>query len=514
MVGVVIFTDLADDANHYALPKEGNLYPCGPRRNPSFIERGSVQYLNIYPGDPTTPGYASHEDVEREDTATILPNIPSLPISFRDAQHIIDALEGHGHRPGELEPDPIVWHGALDADYYTGPNLEATLTLTNIMEDKYTPIHNVIGVLHGTNDDEVVIVGNHRDAWTVGGAGDPNSGSAIMIELSKAFNELTKTGWRPRRSIIPASWDMEEYGLVGSTEFVEDHLPWLKDKTVAYLNIDIACGGPVPHVTATPELHNLITTTMKRILWPNIGSADLFPDQTLYSVWASLSGQVRDLGSGSDYTAFLHNGISAVDIGSHGEQDDPTYHYHSIYDSYAWMQKYGDPEFNIHIAMGRWLALLTYHLADDPIIPFEPMTYVLEMQQAVSKLQDVAVNSKCCTTLDVTSVSKAIETFQKAAFALDTDQTKTVDAGNQNDIERINKRYKNFQRAFVGQGGLPGREFYKHIIYAPGMDTGYAAVTFPGITEAVTVYEDLEMANQWVEKTANGIVEAANILAD
>jgi N-acetylated-alpha-linked acidic dipeptidase len=207
LIGTIIFTDPGDDgniteANGYAA------YPNGPARQPTSVQRGSVEFLSTYPGDPTTPGYPSHEDSPRADKSPVTPRIPSLPISYQDAIPILSALDGHGATGKEV--NRTQWIGALNASYSTGPAPGAVLSLENVMEDKYTSIWDAIGIINGTHEDEVIIVGNHRDAWIVGGAGDPNSGSAIMIEVAKAFGALVKTGWKPRRTIVLASWDMEE----------------------------------------------------------------------------------------------------------------------------------------------------------------------------------------------------------------------------------------------------------------------------------------------------------------
>lgn len=213
MVGAVIFTDPGDDGN--MTEAKGVLpYPHGPARNPTTIQRGSVQFLSTYPGDPTTPGYVSRPDSPRADRSEILPRIPSLPISWIEAQPILQALNGFGSNGTEV--NRTNWVGAIPGvTYSTGAGSTAKLALSNVMNDTYGTIWNAIGVINGTNEDEVVIVGNHRDAWIIGGAADPNSGSSVLIELAKAFGKLSQTGWKPARTIVLCSWDAEEYGLVG-----------------------------------------------------------------------------------------------------------------------------------------------------------------------------------------------------------------------------------------------------------------------------------------------------------
>jgi N-acetylated-alpha-linked acidic dipeptidase len=214
MVGVVIFSDPGDDGPQIAkgqaaypsisrpstsVPLTELTHSDGPARQPSSIQRGSVAYINQYPGDPTTPGYASKPGVERVSDPSNLPKIPSLPISYRDALPMLKALDGHGVSGQKISRDG--WIGGLNATYSTGPAAGVTLALTNMMEEKITPIWNVIGIINGTIADETIIIGNHRDAWIIGGAADPNSGSAILIEVTKAFGSLLKTGWKPRRNM-------------------------------------------------------------------------------------------------------------------------------------------------------------------------------------------------------------------------------------------------------------------------------------------------------------------------
>lgn len=207
---------------------------------------------------------------------------------------LLAALDGYGTAGTAV--NRTGWKGGLNVTYSTGPNPSAVLSFENVMEEKYTPIWDVVGIINGTNQDEVIVIGNHRDAWIVGGAADPNSGSAILVEISKVFGKLLATGWKPKRTIVLASWDMEEYGLVGSTEFVEEYIPWLTEAAVSYLNLDVACSGPIPGFSASPELHDVLEDLMKKIIYPKTGSVDLYPEQTLYDVWLNKSGSIDPLG--------------------------------------------------------------------------------------------------------------------------------------------------------------------------------------------------------------------------
>jgi N-acetylated-alpha-linked acidic dipeptidase len=463
--------------------------------------------LDRYPGDPTTPGYPSKPDSPRTGVELVTPQIPSLPLSWVEAQPLIQALDGYG--PSGKEVNRTNWIGAFNASYSTGPAPGVTLSLSNEMQDNITTIWDSIGIINGTSQDEVIVIGNHRDAWIIGGAADPNSGSAIMVELSKAFGALLKTGWQPKRTIVLCSWDAEEYGLLGSTEFVEEYIPWLSTAAVSYLNIDVGTAGPNPSISATPDLHEIAVATMKKVVYDNYRG---FNNMTLYDVWYGLGGAIGVLGSGSDYTAFLHNGISSMDMGAGGGPTDAIYHYHSNYDSYHWMATFGDVGFNTHKVMCRYLTLLAYELATRELLPLNPETYGVEMTKYLTTLEGVVkAAGENYTSLSLEPLRYAIQTFNTTAAAFAQVMASTSSSDTEA-IDKINGKLRDYQRGFVSQGGLPNREFYKNVVFAPGLDTGYAAVTYGGITEAITFYENVTMAQEWVGRTSKAIELAAVIL--
>ncbi|RYP06689.1 hypothetical protein DL765_009396 [Monosporascus sp. GIB2] len=502
MVGTVIFTDPGDDgnmteANGYAA------YPDGPARNPTSVQRGSVMFISTYPGDPTTPGYPSKEGSPRADRSPVLPQIPSIPISYQDAIPILAALDGHG-TPGDTV-NRTRWVGALNVSYSTGPAPGTTLSLSNFMDDRYTDIWNVIGIINGTNADETIVIGNHRDAWIVGGAADPNSGGAVLIELSKAFGKLLEQGWKPKRNIVLASWDAEEYGLVGSTEWVEEYIPWLTETAISYLNIDIATSGPHPDIAATPELHTIATETMKKVFWRDTG-------RTMYDEWYDeFQGEVAVLGCGSDYAPFVHNGISSIDMGSGGGPNDPIYHYHSNFDSYHWMATYGDPGFLTHKSMAQYLTLLAYNLATADIIPFDLPNYATQLATYYEALTSTV--STASADIDLGPLRDAMSEFALRTTEIQALEQQALAGASSNPdlLTVVNHKYRDFQRGFISQGGLPNRTFFRHLIFAPGIDTGYAPTTFPGITEAVEA-GNLTLAAEFVRRTADAILAAADIL--
>ncbi|KAI0176137.1 glutamate carboxypeptidase [Hypoxylon sp. FL1284] len=500
MIGVVIFTDTSDDgniteANGYAA------YPDGPARNPSSVQRGSVQFLSTYPGDPTTPGYPSKGDPPRADASSVRPNIPSFPLSYVDAIPILASLDGYGIPGSSI--DLQGWTGALNVSYSTGPAPGTKINMTNLMNDTYTPLWDTIGIINGTNSDETIVIGNHRDAWIIGGAADPNSGTAIIVELAKAFGSLLSQGWKPKRTIVLASWDGEEYGLLGSTEFVEEYIPWLTETTISYLNIDVGASGPWPYFDASPELHSLATDVMKKVSWMNT-------NRTMYDVWLEYTqGSIGVLGSGSDYTAFLHKGIGSMDMGTGGSSTDPIYHYHSNFDSYHWMSTFGDPEFLAHKSMAQYLSLLAYSLANDDLIQFDLPNYATQLDKYYDDL--LTTINTTSQTLDTSSLRSAIDEFTTRAQEVKDLEQQALSDDDSDLLTEVNHKYRDFQRGFVSQGGLPDREFFQHLIFAPGIDTGYAPTTYPGITEALEA-GNTTLAAEYVKKTADAILAAADII--
>lgn len=255
--------------------------------------------------------------------------------------------------------------------------------------------------------------------------------------------------------------------MIGSVEFVEQYANWLTETAVAYLNIDVGVSGPRHSLATTPELAHIGSEVFKKVIAPNGG---LF-NESLYDAWQrDAGGEVGVLGSGSDYTAFVHYGISSLDIGSGGGPSDPVWHYHSNYDTYHWMSTYGDPGFLQHSAMGQYLALLALHLADDEVLPVDVQNYAVELRAYRDDLVDFL--EEYDAKLDLSELSDAIEVFAKRADEAKALEKYAVGLGDEEFIRVVNHKYRDFQRGFISQGGLPGREFYRHAINAPGLDTG------------------------------------------
>ncbi|PKI76217.1 hypothetical protein CRG98_003328 [Punica granatum] len=395
-IGVVIFTDRKDygGGGHRA-----KWFPEDKWMPPSGVQVGTV-YAGA--GDPTTPGWASTEGCERLSEEEVerggdVPLIPSLPVSWADGETIMKSLGG------DVADDD--WQGIDDGPLYrVGPG-PSVLNLTYHGEQKIATIENVIGVIEGAEEpDRYILLGNHRDAWTFG-AVDPGSGTAALLEVAERFGKLQKKGWKPRRTIIFCNWDAEEYGLVGSTEWVEDNREMLALRAIAYLNVDSAVSGAGFHAASTPQLDQLLIEAAQQVQDPDNSS------QSIYDSWvgASSSPLVERLGGGgSDYAAFVqHVGVPAANIFM--GTGYPVYH--SMYDDFVWMEKFGDPMFRRHVAVASIWGLMALRLADEEFLPFDYLSYASELQKSAKELQ-AQVSSK---EVDLVALFKSIRDLQKAA---------------------------------------------------------------------------------------------------
>lgn len=509
--GVLIYSDPGDD--YFQESKGDKPYPAGPARNPSSIQRGSVQFLSQMPGDPTTPGVPSQGDVVRTDPYKSIPKIPSLPISFREVKPILKQLNGHGFNASAIGGEK--WVGGLPGfNYWTGPNPDYSLNLYNNQSYDITPIYNVYGNLTGTEPGEgYILIGNHRDAWIKGGASDPNSGSSSMLEIIRGFHGLTLQGWRPKRTIIFASWDGEEYGLLGSTEYGEKYSKDLQSNCLAYLNVDVSVSGKSLNIKSSPFLNNVLTEALKLVEYPLGG--------TLFEHYFGHSQKFGILGSGSDYTVFLeHLGIPAVDMGFGNSAKDPVYHYHSNYDSWHWMSTVADPGFKLHSALAKYLGIVALKLSERKVIDTKISDYANELtgyftelvEQVPSEWLNVTVGKK------LGNLSNAIENTEEWLSSLQGNATLFDSASNalqtQWDnsmslpfwrrialhfrIKGINYKMRYFERNFISKKGLKGRPWFKHIVYASGRDTGYKGFALPGLKEAIDDKDVIECV-KWVK---------------
>lgn len=385
-----------------------------------------------------------------------------------------------------------------------------------------TPAWNTIGIINGSISDEVVVLGNHRDAWIVGGAGDPNSGSAALNEVVRSFGAALSKGWKPQRTIVFASWDGEEYGLVGSTEWVEQYLPWLSHSAVAYLNVDVGTRGTLFQASAAPVLNRALIEITKEVQSPNQTVAG----SSVYDLWDK---HISTMGSGSDFTAFQDfAGIPSLDMGFGGTGPlDPIYHYHSNYDSHAWMSKYGDPTFVYHVTAAKLWALLAAKLVEEPVIAFNATEYALGLAKYLDSVKTRAQESghAFASKAAFSGLEKAIgkltdvaESFDShaariaaAAASKHNSRTPAQSARLYADVRAVNVQYKYLERAFLYAKGLDSRNWFKHVVFAPGKWTGYAGATFPGLVEAIDEGDEKALG-KWTGIIEGSIWKAVGVL--
>ncbi|KAL4961302.1 M28 family metallopeptidase [Aspergillus stella-maris] len=518
-IGVILYDDPQEDGE-YTEENGYKPYPEGPARNPSAVQRGSTQFLSFAPGDPTTPGYPSKPGCERQDPHHFIPSIPSIPVSYTDVLPLLKALNGHGPKASDFNE---WWQGGglgyKGVEYNIGPSPDdVVINLYNEQEYVTTPLWNVIGVIPGSIPD-TIILGNHRDAWIAGGAGDPNSGSAALNEVIRSFGEALKAGWKPLRTIVFASWDGEEYGLLGSTEWVEDHLPWLSKSNVAYLNVDVAASGTTLAPRASPLLNKLIYEVTGMVQSPN----QTVPGQTVKDVWDEY---IATMGSGSDFTAFQDfAGVASYDLGFSGGPEDPVYHYHSNYDSFDWMQKYGDPNWLYHEACIKIWALAAAKLAETPVVFFNATDYALGLGEYVDRITPKADSLPDGLSFDFSPLYDAIGRLLKVAIEFDA-YAADLESQLKEDlpwylwwkkvrlyflIHDVNTKYKNIERQFLYEQGLDGRSWFKHVVFAPGLWTGYSGATYPGIVESLEA-GDVANAAKWLYIVIERVDAATKLL--
>lgn len=385
----------------------------------------------------------------------------------------------------------------------------------NDQEYVTTPIWNVIGIINGSIPDEVIILGNHRDAWIAGGAGDPNSGSAAFNEVIRSFGLALKAGWKPLRTLVFASWDGEEQGLLGSTEWVEEYLPWLSAGTVAYLNVDVGTVGPRFGASASPLLNKALVDAVGIVPSPNQTVAG----QTVLDTW---DRKIRTMGSGSDFTAFQDfAGIPSLDLGFREGPNTAVYHYHSNYDSFHWMDTFGDPGWHYHVTVARIWALLAASLCESPVLRLNATDYAVGLNVYLEHIKEKAKSppNHDEDAFSFEPLDNATTKLEAAAKRFDSYTTSLTARLSENvpwwqwwkrlelfyQVRRANSKYKTLERQFLYPGGLDGRSWFKHVVFAPGRWTGYAGATFPGLVES---FEDGNITN--AERWSDIIVQRLN----
>jgi len=486
-VGCLIYSDPADDGY-----MQGDVYPRGPWRPVASGQRGSVQYLFKYPGDPLTPGKPSVPGVPRlslEQAYDDIPRIPVQPLGYDEARKLIHPLKGPVRPSG--------FQGGLDFAYHVGGTNDVQVHLKTDMDYQSRTIWDVVARIEGAVEkDRWVVMGNHRDAW-VFGAVDPNSGTTAMLETARGFAQLLKQGWKPRRTIVLCSWDGEEYGLIGSTEWAEEYAAELQQKAVAYLNVDVAVSGANFGASSVPSLWKLIRSATRDVKDPKTG-------KTIYERWQERNREQRGedddskaeaaigaLGSGSDFTPFLqHLGVPSTDMGFGGDYGV----YHSSFDSFYWMSHFGDPTFAYHVAAAQLWGTMALRLADADGLPFDYTDYAHQLREFFNETVKLARRRNLQSAFDEKAMNEALKDFEEAAVSIEKDKQQIVATmnpvipppgpngfaidwwtGEPLKLKRINIALVAAERAFIDERGLRGRPWYKHEIYAPGVFTGYAA---------------------------------------
>ncbi|GAW21820.1 hypothetical protein ANO14919_113450 [Xylariales sp. No.14919] len=506
--GCIVYSDPADDGF-----VKGEPAPKGRFMPADGVQRGSVSLSNWIIGDVLTPGWESKEENPRmklEQTKGLV-HIPSLPIAWRDAQVLLQHIEGFG------EPSPKSWRGGIpDVKWWSGNASSPIVHLKNEQdENEKQKIWNIYAKIDGIEQGEKsIIIGNHRDAWAFG-ASEPNAGTAIMLEVARVFGDLAAKGWRPLRSIEFMSWDAEEYNMIGSTEFVERNLEVLQKQAFAYINLDGAISGRDFHAAGSPMYHKLVTRVIERVIDP-AGNV------TLLDLWNKRNADLEPLGSESDYVAFQDMaGTSSLDIRFDGESHPS----HSSYDNFQWMESVGDPGFLYHGLLGQVLALLIIELSDRPILPFDLGHYASSLGRYLAHLShwtdEKGIKQGDGGKIDFTPIRRAIKHAERTISQFEKWEPyweQNVIAVNGWEpaglgLRRLdyNSRMSAFETDLLDLGpggGIPNRTQFKHVIFGPQLWNEYDEAYFPAIRDVIEI-EDWPLAQSLIDKTAKIINDAA-----
>jgi N-acetylated-alpha-linked acidic dipeptidase len=537
-IGCIIYSDPMEDGYF-----QGDVYPKGSFKNEYGVQRGSIMDMVIYPGDPLTPFIGATENAKRlkkEDAENLL-KIPVLPISYHDAQPLLQALGG--------PVAPSDWRGALPFTYHIGPG-KTSVRLKLEFDWKIVPAYNVIAKIKGSEfPDQWIVRGNHHDAWNPG-ANDPISGIAAMMEEAKSIGELIKNGYKPKRTLVYCAWDAEEPGLIGSTEWVEDHLAELKQKAVVYINSD-GNGRGFLSAAGSHALESMIDGIAKDVIDPQtkVSVFDRLKAREVVSAgsdkakkdnMAKKSMTIGALGSGSDYSSFLqYAGIPSLNIAFGGE--NPGGEYHTAYDSYDFYSRFGDPGFNYGRALSQTIGRAVLRMADANTLPFEfknlhktISSYVAEMinmtdqmrestavyNQVISgnnyqlaadpaKPEKLPIRKVEVPFIDFSALQNSLVNLDRSATAL----SDRIAKGNisSTSLKALNEALYMAEQKLLTSTGLPRRPWYKHTIYAPGFYTGYGVKTMPGVREAIE-QRDWKEAQDQIEIAAKAISRLAEHL--
>ena len=535
-VGALIYSDPKDDG--FA---EGEQYPNGPYRPKDGVQRGSVLDMPTYPGDPLTPGVGASpgaKRLDRKDAITIM-KIPVLPISYADAQPLLAALTG--------PVAPGAWRGGLPITYRLGPGA-AKVHLKLEFDWKQTPLYNVIAKLPGaTLPDEWVVRGNHHDGW-VNGAEDPISGLVPELEEARALGELVKQGWKPKRTIVYAAWDGEEPSLLGSTEWVEEHMTELRQKAVFYLNTD-GNGRGMLGAEGSHSLERFVNEVATEVQDPesNVTVAQRMRAARVVGGDKEARGRkdlhIGALGSGSDFTPFLqHAGVPTLNIGFGGEDGGGIYH--SIYDSFYWYTHFSDTSFVYGKALSQVAGMMVMRVANAEVLPAEfgnlsetAKTYLTEVkalrESTAREIDEInrqiadnyfkivddprkplqAPKSQASApNLNFAPLENASDELERAAARYEKAYS-AVPAGTATaaSLTQINALLRQTDQVMLIPEGLPKRPWYQHALYAPGYYTGYGVKTMPGVREAIE-QKEWKLADEQIVKAADALKRESELV--
>jgi len=496
-VGLIVYSDPQEDGYF-----RGDVYPKGPMRNADGIQRGSMMNGN---GDPTTPSWSSVEGARRvpEDSLDI-PKIPIIPMSYGNARRFLEPMTGPSV--------PQSWQGALPFRYHVGPGPERARmrVKTERGARAFHKIWNTVGIIRGARwPDQWVVVGGHRDAWGPG-ARDNVSGSVCVLETARAFATLAREGQRPARSVVFATWDAEEWGLIGSTEWVEELEDTLRANVVAYINEDGTFSGPNFSGAGSPSLKPLLRA-VTRVVPDPVGPG------TVYDVWLKAhNGDTTaltfgNLGGGSDFSGFYHHlGIPAGGIGF----DGPDGIYHSMYDSYDWMTRFGDPAYKTHRAGAQLVAVIMSRLANSELLPLDYAAFGTEMNGLVAQLDSGIAKKQWTQAVSTQTLKDALDRFTAVARAFGAERDSVargaVDSAR---AQRVNQALMQVERRLTRPNGLVSRPWFRSLQFAADVDNGYATMAFPTVNEAIR-YADAAAATRELGDLVNRIDQARAALVE
>ena len=544
-IGCIIYSDPKEDGYF-----QGDVYPKGSFKNEHGVQRGSIMDMVIYPGDPLTPFIGATENAKRlkkEDAENLL-KIPVLPISYHDAQPLLQSLGG------PVAPED--WRGALPFTYHIGPG-KTSVRLKVEFDWKIVPAYNVIAKIKGSEyPDQWIVRGNHHDGWNTG-ANDPISGIAAMMEEAKAIGELVKNGYKPKRTLVYCAWDAEEPGLIGSTEWVEDHAAELKQKAVVYINSDgngrgfLSAAGSHGLETMIDGIAKDVTDPQTNVsVFERLKARDIVnaaSDKARKDNMAKKSMSIGALGSGSDYSAFLqHAGIPSLNISYTGENAGGEYH--TAYDSYDYYSRFGDPGFQYGRTLSQTIGRAVLRMANAETLPFEfrnlhktISSYVNEMMNMTDQMRESTLiynqviqgnNHKLAADptkvaklpaakaevpfIDFSSLQNSLVQLDQSASALSEKLSKgTIPQAS---LKTINEALFRAEQSLLNPDGLPRRPWYKHTLYAPGFYTGYGVKTMPGIREAIEqrdwkeAQEQIKIASEKISNLANHLKTTSGLI--